>query len=50
MIRNYVEVDFMEVTTKKAMCIKKSRELLQVLGDPHEIKLGEIIASLTLVF
>ncbi|KAL9712059.1 carboxy methyl transferase for protein phosphatase 2A [Leucoagaricus gongylophorus] len=30
MIRNYVEVDFMEVTTKKAMCIKKSRELLQV--------------------
>jgi [phosphatase 2A protein]-leucine-carboxy methyltransferase len=41
-IRSYVEVDFPEITTKKSMSIKKSKDLLQVLGKPDEVKLGEI--------
>ena len=29
----YIEVDFTEVTTKKAMAVKKSKQLSSVLGD-----------------
>ncbi|KZT21057.1 leucine carboxyl methyltransferase [Neolentinus lepideus HHB14362 ss-1] len=36
----YLEVDFAEITTKKAMAIKKSKELSKVLGQPEDIKLG----------
>jgi hypothetical protein len=33
-------MDFPEVTTKKAMAIKKSKELLSVLGNAEDITLG----------
>lgn len=39
-IRSYVEVDFVENTTKKAMAIRKSKELSAVLGPPEDIVLG----------
>lgn len=39
-IKSYIEVDFHEITTKKAMSIKKSRQLLEILGNPDEIKLA----------
>jgi hypothetical protein len=41
---SYVELDFPEVTTKKAMAIKKSKDLSAVLGDPNEIKLGAFLS------
>lgn len=36
----YIEVDFPEVTTKKAMAIKKSKQLANVLGEPADIKIA----------
>ncbi|KAG5717458.1 hypothetical protein E4T56_gene5999 [Termitomyces sp. T112] len=33
LLRVYVEIDFAEVTSKKAMAIRKSKELSEVLGD-----------------
>ncbi|KAF5357354.1 hypothetical protein D9758_005884 [Tetrapyrgos nigripes] len=40
-ISAYMELDFPEVTTKKAMAIKKSKDLSAVLGDPNDIKLAQ---------
>ncbi|KAF9529715.1 S-adenosyl-L-methionine-dependent methyltransferase [Crepidotus variabilis] len=37
----YVEVDFPEITTKKAMAIKKSKDLLTTLGDPSHVSLDQ---------
>ena len=39
-LRSYVEVDFAENTMKKAMAIRKSRELSAVLGGSGAITLG----------
>ncbi|KAJ7666889.1 S-adenosyl-L-methionine-dependent methyltransferase [Mycena polygramma] len=33
----YVEMDFPEITTKKAMAIRKSKELSAVLGNPADV-------------
>ncbi|KAK7472413.1 carboxy methyl transferase for protein phosphatase 2A [Stygiomarasmius scandens] len=40
-LSSYVEIDFPEVTTKKAMAIKKSKDLSTVLGDTNDIKLAQ---------
>ncbi|CAA7258954.1 unnamed protein product [Cyclocybe aegerita] len=37
----YVEVDFPEITTKKAMAIKKHKELVSLLGDPSQVSLAQ---------
>lgn len=37
-LAKYIELDFTEVTTKKAMAIKKNKELVHVLGE--EVVLG----------
>ncbi|TFK74622.1 leucine carboxyl methyltransferase [Pluteus cervinus] len=42
----YIEIDFPEVTTKKAMTVKKSRELATVLGEPTQVTLGHGGAAL----
>ncbi|KAG6335404.1 hypothetical protein ID866_3678 [Astraeus odoratus] len=39
----YIELDFPEVTTKKAMSIRKSRDLSAVLGPPETISVGEVL-------
>ena len=39
MLATYIEIDFSENTTKKAMAIRKSRELSACLGSPDEINL-----------
>ena len=36
----YIEIDFAENTTKKAMTIRKSKELSAVLGKPEDVSLG----------
>ncbi|KAH6913985.1 leucine carboxyl methyltransferase [Coprinopsis sp. MPI-PUGE-AT-0042] len=36
----YIEVDFPEIVTKKAMSIRKSKELSAVLGEPGQVKVG----------
>ncbi|EGO00823.1 hypothetical protein SERLA73DRAFT_105231 [Serpula lacrymans var. lacrymans S7.3] len=36
----YIEVDFPDVTTKKAMALRKSRELSAILGSPEQIKIS----------
>ena len=41
MLRAYFEVDFAEITTKKAMAIRKSRDISAVLGRPEDITVGE---------
>ncbi|KAH9911196.1 leucine carboxyl methyltransferase [Fomitopsis serialis] len=41
LLRAYLEVDFAEITTKKAMAIRKSKELSAVLGKPEDISIGE---------
>jgi [phosphatase 2A protein]-leucine-carboxy methyltransferase len=41
LIKSYIEIDFPEITTKKAMSIKKSKALSEILGKPDEIRLGE---------
>lgn len=40
-LANYVEIDFPEVTSKKAMAIMRSKELSVVLGNPSDIHVGE---------
>ena len=39
-------MDFPEITTKKAMAIRKSKELGQGLGDPTDVVLGASSYSL----
>ncbi|KAF5380584.1 hypothetical protein D9615_004670 [Tricholomella constricta] len=40
-LATYIEVDFPEVTTKKAMAIRKSKDLSAILGSsPSDIRLG----------
>ncbi|KAJ3760683.1 S-adenosyl-L-methionine-dependent methyltransferase [Lentinula raphanica] len=39
-LSKYIEVDFPENTMKKAMAIKKNKDLSTVLGAPADIKLG----------
>jgi [phosphatase 2A protein]-leucine-carboxy methyltransferase len=45
-LARYIEVDFAEVTTKKAMAIKKSKELGVTLGDPAQVLLAQGGAAL----
>ncbi|KZT72270.1 leucine carboxyl methyltransferase [Daedalea quercina L-15889] len=40
LLRAYFEIDFAEITTKKAMAIRKSKELSVVLGKPEDIKIA----------
>lgn len=35
----YYEIDFPEITMKKAMTIKKSKELSSLLDDPEKVKI-----------
>ncbi|GLB37712.1 putative leucine carboxyl methyltransferase [Lyophyllum shimeji] len=37
----YVELDFPEVTSKKAMAIRKSKDLSTVLGSPNDIRVEQ---------
>ncbi|KAF7328881.1 Leucine carboxyl methyltransferase 1 [Mycena venus] len=37
----YIEMDFQENTTKKAMAIRKSKELSAVLGDPADVVVAQ---------
>lgn len=39
-LKAYVELDFPEVTMKKAMAIRKSKDLSAVLGSPDDVRLG----------
>ncbi|KAI0368987.1 leucine carboxyl methyltransferase [Pilatotrama ljubarskyi] len=39
-LARYVEIDFAEITTKKAMAIRKSKELSAVLGKPEDVSLA----------
>ncbi|KAF5393277.1 hypothetical protein D9757_000448 [Collybiopsis confluens] len=39
-LSTYIEVDFPENTMKKAMAIKKSKDLSVILGSPIDVKLG----------
>lgn len=39
----YIEIDFPEITTKKAMAIRKSKELMSGLGDAGNVSLGRSI-------
>lgn len=38
-LSKYFEVDFPEITMKKAMLIKKRRELCSLLDDPSNVKI-----------
>ncbi|GAW04346.1 leucine carboxyl methyltransferase [Lentinula edodes] len=40
-LSKYIEVDFPEITMKKAMAIKKNKDLSVVLGAPADIQLGQ---------
>ncbi|KAG6902771.1 hypothetical protein C0995_011919 [Termitomyces sp. Mi166 len=40
LLKKYVEIDFAEVTSKKAMAIRKSRELSKVLGEDVRVANG----------
>ncbi|KAH9834099.1 leucine carboxyl methyltransferase [Rhodofomes roseus] len=40
LLRAYFEVDFSEITMKKAMAIRKSKELSAVLGKPEDISVA----------
>ncbi|KAI5119165.1 hypothetical protein M0805_008648 [Coniferiporia weirii] len=40
-IAKYVEIDFPEITTKKAMAIKKNLDLNGVLGEREEVVVGD---------
>ncbi|KDR75649.1 hypothetical protein GALMADRAFT_68922 [Galerina marginata CBS 339.88] len=40
-LQTYVEVDFPEITTKKAMAIRKSKDLMAGLGDPAAVSLAQ---------
>lgn len=39
-LSKYIEIDFPEITTKKAMIIKKKKELYSLLGAPETVELG----------
>ncbi|KAI9062410.1 leucine carboxyl methyltransferase [Trametes sanguinea] len=39
-LARYIEIDFPEITTKKAMAIKKSKDLSVLLGNPEDVHLG----------
>lgn len=43
-LSKYVEIDFAENTTKKAMAIRKSKDLSTLLGNPEDVKLGSFLA------
>ncbi|KAF9486008.1 leucine carboxyl methyltransferase [Pholiota conissans] len=40
-LKTYIEVDFPEITTKKAMAIRKSKELMSGLGDAGNVSLAQ---------
>ncbi|KAF8963693.1 S-adenosyl-L-methionine-dependent methyltransferase [Flammula alnicola] len=40
-LQTYVEIDFPEITTKKAMAIRKNKELMSGLGDPAKVTLAQ---------
>ena len=46
----YIEIDFTENTTKKAMAIRKSKDLSVLLGKPEEVTLGKSILVSILVY
>lgn len=48
-IRTYIEVDFAEITTKKSMNIKKNKELVGILGNPDQVKLGRGPSTSTMI-
>lgn len=39
-VARYVELDFVENTTRKAMAIRKSKELSSLLGKSEDVKIG----------
>ncbi|KAH9889442.1 leucine carboxyl methyltransferase [Cubamyces lactineus] len=39
-LARYIEIDFPEITTKKAMAIRKSKDLSAVLGKPGDVSLA----------
>ncbi|EJD07963.1 leucine carboxyl methyltransferase [Fomitiporia mediterranea MF3/22] len=39
-LAKYIEIDFPEITTKKAMAIKKHRELIEALGGEEQVSLA----------
>ncbi|KAI0653530.1 leucine carboxyl methyltransferase [Cubamyces menziesii] len=39
-LARYIEIDFPEITTKKAMAIRKSKDLSAVLGKPEDVSLA----------
>ncbi|KAI0359601.1 leucine carboxyl methyltransferase [Trametes cingulata] len=39
-LARYIEIDFAEITTKKAMAIRKSKELSVILGNPEDVSLA----------
>ena len=39
-LATYIEIDFAENTTRKAMAIRKSKELSALLGKPEDVQLG----------
>lgn len=46
-LAKYVEIDFAENTTKKAMAIRKSRELGALLGSQDTVSLCKSLSSAT---
>ncbi|RPD71897.1 leucine carboxyl methyltransferase [Lentinus tigrinus ALCF2SS1-7] len=40
LLAKYIELDFAEITTKKAMAIRKHRELSAILGKPEDVSLA----------
>lgn len=44
-LAKYIEVDFPEVTTKKAMSIRKSKEMNALLGDPSQVQVGKLASA-----
>lgn len=47
-LARYIEMDFAEITTKKAMAIRKSKELSSHLGNPDSIKLSKCFPKILL--
>ena len=45
----YFEIDFPEITMKKAMIIKRKHELYGLLDDTIDIKIGNILELVTLI-
>lgn len=42
-IAKYIEVDFTEITTKKAMSIRKSKDMNSLLGEAEHVQISERI-------